>query len=610
MNPVPLPRLPDGARLHPARLSVTLNLRPPSRATMLLPPGETLALRQLVELFTPQGSAGLFRVTAVDSVPGEGSEVTLRHVSANLADALIPGTGTLTGPARQVLSTLLSHQTAEPRWQLGDVDLPGELSCAYHSSNLLTALLSILDERPEYAYFFEGNVLHLRRLDDADACECRLSRNLTGAEVTIDDSDLCTRVYMSGLDAPIDADSRGVWGTVSRAITTARGLDAAARTEMARQYLQRHSEPSVTVRLDAIDLHAATGEALDSFPPGRICRVALPEYGAVIRERVVAVTYDDVYGNPEAAEVTLANRPDDTADIVSGLLANVNVCYRGLADANGLIRLEADRIELLAGEIDLKASSVVVTELATRTTAVEISLDGLRGEIALKASQEIVGVLGERLSQAEIDINGAKADILLRASREEVTALGTRLSRAEVDIDGARAAITLKASQSSLDALTGRVSTAEASLTVQANQISTKVSAGDIASSINQTAQAVKIQASKIELSGYVTASQFAAEFAGIRTQFSDYFSSREIEAGQIDASHVYGEDVVASHLAVDGADTQWKSATFVTGVTLPTFTGTTLNYLDHDGNKRSLWIPIRQTEGSVSRATYTYLGG
>jgi hypothetical protein len=41
-----------------------------------------------------------------------------------------------------------------------------------------------------------------------------------------------------------------------------------------------------------------------------------------------------------------------------------------------------------------------------------------------------------------------------------------------------------------------------------ADQISSKVSAGDIASSINQTAQAVKIQASKIQFEGLVTANQ------------------------------------------------------------------------------------------------------
>lgn len=71
--------------------------------------------------------------------------------------------------------------------------------------------------------------------------------------------------------------------------------------------------------------------------------------------------------------------------------------------------------------------------------------------------------------------------------------------------------ITLKASQNDLNALTSDVRIAEASITVMANQIQSKVSAGDIASTINQTAQSVLIQASKIDLDGYVTADYLAA---------------------------------------------------------------------------------------------------
>ena len=62
---------------------------------------------------------------------------------------------------------------------------------------------------------------------------------------------------------------------------------------------------------------------------------------------------------------------------------------------------------------------------------------------------------------------------------------------------------------------------AEATLTIHADAITSKVSKGAIASTINQTAQSVLIEASKINLVGYVTASQLSAERASIINEFA-----------------------------------------------------------------------------------------
>lgn len=96
-------------------------------------------------------------------------------------------------------------------------------------------------------------------------------------------------------------------------------------------------------------------------------------------------------------------------------------------------------------------------------------------------------------------------------------------------------AIALKASQTTVDALSGRVSTAESTLTVQAGQISSKVSAGDIASSINQTAQKVKILASKIDLAGYVTVTSLGS--GGTTTIDGSRITTGTIAANRLDLS-------------------------------------------------------------------------
>lgn len=671
---IPLPRLSDGTPLHPARLSVTLTLRPPSRATMLLPPEERLSLRQQVELFTPEGSAGVFRVTAVDDIPGEGCEVTLRHASASLGDALIPGSGEASGPARQVLQALLSCQSD---WALGDVELPDSrtLSCAYSSSNLMTALLGLLDELPECALFFDTSAapwrVHLRLLREEDGCECRLSRNLRSMTVSLDDSGLCTRVYMNGLAEPVDADSIALWGPVSRHLTANRRLDRAALTEIARQYLARHSEPSLTVRLSALDLHRATGEAFDRFPVGRVCRVCLPEEGRVIRQRVVSVEYPDVYGDPEQAAVTLAERDPDTADYVGGLIANVHVLYRGLADANGLIRLEADRIELLAEDILLRATREELIEtaygLTTRLNEVSVELDAAKAELRLKASQtdvdqsfreanlrlsgaeaaieavaksndliagdvrqamlridglnadirlkadaSSVTALGSRVSSAEVDINGLKADILLKASQTVVSGLTERMSSAELDINGAKASIALKASQETVDRLTGRVASAEASLTVQAGQIALKVAAGDIASAINQTAQSVLIQAGKIDLKGYVTATQLEAQFADFEDAWATDLKATSVSADYVVGGYADFDDLVCGTLYVGSGAASWKSASF-TPAAERVVQRENITYMGPDGKSHFVSVVTGITNlnsnPAFSTGTLNYLG-
>ena len=68
------------------------------------------------------------------------------------------------------------------------------------------------------------------------------------------------------------------------------------------------------------------------------------------------------------------------------------------------------------------------------------------------------------------------------------------------------AAIALKASQSTVDAQGTRLSSAEASILLNAQQILQRVEKSGIISSINQTAESIKIQAALIALEGIITA--------------------------------------------------------------------------------------------------------
>ena len=105
------------------------------------------------------------------------------------------------------------------------------------------------------------------------------------------------------------------------------------------------------------------------------------------------------------------------------------------------------------------------------------------------------------MSQAEIDIDGANAAIALKASQTTVDALGNRVSQAEIDIDGANAAIALK------------------------------VSKDGIIGAINLSPEEIVISASRINLSGYVTMSQFSAEIANLQITESSILRTGSLTA-------------------------------------------------------------------------------
>lgn len=345
---VRLPRLLDAAcgeraRLSPIRLSLDLRLTPLSTAEMRLPDdAPEVTVRDLIELYDENGSVGVFRVTGADVQPGLTRTVYLEHSLATLADGIMPATS-FTGTAREAVSLLLSHQP-EARWQLGDVDVPDDTAVIFTCgcTNLLTALLDLMELLPDTLTLSceqSGGtwILHLRQMSDADACEGRLSRNLSSVVVSTDAGELCTRVYpfgagqgterisltpLTGVDW-LESDAVSTWGRVCRTFTAGSVFDVPTLKAVAEKYLERHSAPAVSVTASAIDLCAMTGESADSFRPGRMCRLAMPENGVVMHERVVAVHKPDVIGAPGQMTVTLSSRIHDTSDEIADMLREV-----------------------------------------------------------------------------------------------------------------------------------------------------------------------------------------------------------------------------------------------------------------------------------------------
>lgn len=182
--------------------------------------------------------------------------------------------------------------------------------------------------------------------------------------------------------------------------------------------------------------------------------------------------------------------------------------------------------------------------VSTRIGAAETKISQNADAIVLRATKEEVATaqsaadnalsgvnsLGERVSSAETKISQNANEIVLRATKEE---LATAKSDA---IDSAASDATSKATAAESNAK----SYADAQLKITNEKIETKVSKGDIASTINQTAQSVQIEASKINLKGAVTTEDISA----------DGLNAKVIQAGTITATEIKADTITAGNLA------------------------------------------------------------
>lgn len=166
-----------------------------------------------------------------------------------------------------------------------------------------------------------------------------------------------------------------------------------------------------------------------------------------------------------------------------------------------------------------------------------------------------------RIGAAETKISQNADAITLRATKEE---LATAKSDA---IDSAAADATSKANTAESNAK----SYADAQLKVTNEKIETKVSKGDIASTINQTAQSVQIEASKINLKGAVTTEDISAEGLNAKVIQAGTITAKEIKADTITAGNIASGQIIrklwqnasAGTESYNGVPLQFQMSTF-----------------------------------------------
>ena len=615
--------------LTPSSGQVTEAIEPLNTAEFSLILDQAVNLRDWVKIYVPHGFSGIYRVVNVSTDHiHKVQQVSLEHGITILGDTVIPETATtvadpdtggvvttdfvIDGTMTEVLEELLDYQTATIRgvkpWVVGTVEMTGTVSVTINFSVLLSAIVELVQEYPEYYLSFDQSVfpwrLNVLRKPTTVQAEGRITRNINSVSISYSDANLCTRVISDCLtNKHMDSDNVSVYGIISQHLDlgdpdelvvhdgedpTERAAEIAQRqaeiNAEARRHLDAYDEPELSIDIEGMELSQVTGESLDQFWIGRLFRLALPDYGIVLQERIIGLSYDDLFENYGRVVITLANKVSDLAysrknSRTSGSsLYGVNRLVESNTRNTNQVKKESKtgtwqmiKIKKVNDGIEdrLYAAGIVIDPVdgvwlfAKNAGALgnKLSSDFNIQAGRITAVTESVDVLSGRVGTAELNIDAANAAIALKASQTSVDNLTSRVSSAEIAIDGANAAIALKASQSTVDSLASRVTSAElvldgsngvAGLIAKVSELAdndenghARIKAASIIASINRQtgASQVKISADQVDLNGVV-----AAQVAAI-----DTLNTKSIAAiGQISATGLISTSNASGMLAPD----------------------------------------------------------
>ena len=175
---------------------------------------------------------------------------------------------------------------------------------------------------------------------------------------------------------------------------------------------------------------------------------------------------------------------------------------------------------------ELKITDSAITSTVTSSSA-WVSLTD-----RVDSAQTSITNLDTRLDQAESSITQNANEISTRVTSltntvnankssadDSISSLNTRMTSAESAITQNASEIstrvstlsnTVNANSTSINGLTTRMDSAESSITQNASQIATRVAKNGVISAINQSSESITINASKLNLTGYITATNLS----------------------------------------------------------------------------------------------------
>lgn len=302
-----------------------------------------------------------------------------------------------------------------------------------------------------------------------------------------------------------------------------------------REYLALGIAEETTLTIKAVDMHFVD-ESNQRLGIGDRVRILSNPHGLDRTDVCTKIVLD--LPNPENTEYTFG-KPQMTLTDNVVLVSNQSGGGGGRGKSLQEELSEFERwakitLDEQAGWIDLNAGEL--NRLTEDLKEVNVLIDGANANFSVVALD--VAELGSRVSSAEANVDGANANIKLLTERSDD--VEESLTRVEVDINALEEEILQRAYSSEVDELSGRITEAEASVRINKNAITQTVKKNEVISTINQTAENVTINASKINLSGLVTASTLQSSIAELQYANSLSLETNFLQASTVNTTYLY----------------------------------------------------------------------
>ena len=578
--------LTEKDRLKPLSGSLTIKMTGSGEADMTLPEdAPAVNIHDLISIYTENGLAGIYRVTNVAQNYKKQIDVAMLHAIDILSDSVWDAQTTFEGTRAQYITALLNKQTTlinnvKP-WVLGTCADTSDVKKDINYDRLSTLMEEMEEDGGSYYFTYDFStwpwtVNYLEKPNNA-VCEFRLKRNVRTATVTYNDADLCTRLHLAinvkktdattnvtSTDTLIktydNAEAQATWGIVVKTadIDTEDDIEHSLTPEAdtwAAEFLARRREPTVQIQIDGDELKGLTGDTWDEYSVGKKCQVALPDYSRTFVERVVTVTYPDLFKDPGHVTVSLANnlpkfsesltdarkQADDAKKKATGLgraaasakqltTWSQTVYYQGQAlDGTGVMTLWQSGIDMDAqGGVRIYSlqeglqSLYAGIEITASQIRAEVSegLSGMHSELVMTASQ-IKAEVNDSLSGIATFV--IEADQIRAEVRDALSNLGALIvesSQIRAEVENALSSIAtfeITASQIRQE-VSDNVNSLRAAITLTASQIRQEVSDENnslrayIDLTASQIRQEVSDEDNSLRASITVTASQIRQE--------------------------------------------------------------------------------------------------
>lgn len=211
-----------------------------------------------------------------------------------------------------------------------------------------------------------------------------------------------------------------------------------------------------------------------------------------------------------------------------------------VSEIDGGIESLKSRTTAIETSVSTKVETSVFNTLKNTVDENSANITSLAETVTAKADSSTVTTLSNTVNEVKQTADTNSSSILsltttvnTKADGSKVTALETKTSTIEQNLNGVTTKVTnLESTSEGLDT---RLTAAEANITVTSDAISSKVSKDEVISAINQTAESVSIDASKINLNGAVTFTSFDSS---LQTTINNKAETSALEAVRTTANN------------------------------------------------------------------------